>query len=65
MFNFDVITNENSVKHNPKWPYIPDHLYRILIAGGSGSRTTNPLPNLIREQDSDVLTDKIDLFAKS
>ena len=22
---------------NPNWPCIPDHLYRILIIGGSGS----------------------------
>ena len=65
MFNFDVITNENNVKHNPKWPYIPDFPYRILITGGSGSRKTNALPNLIREKDSDVLTDKIYLFAKN
>ena len=24
-------------QHNLKWPYIPDHPYRILIIGGSGS----------------------------
>ena len=23
--------------HNPKWSEIPDHPYRILIIGGSGS----------------------------
>ena len=37
MINFDDYTNENKTKHNPHWPYIPDHLYRILIIGGSGS----------------------------
>ena len=37
MINFDDYTNENIVEHNSKWPYIPDHPYRILIIGGSGS----------------------------
>ena len=36
MINLDSITNENNKKHNEKWPYIPDHPYRILIIGGSG-----------------------------
>ena len=31
MFNLDHITKENSKEHNKKWPYIPDHAYRILI----------------------------------
>ena len=31
MFNIDDITNENNNEHNEKWPYIPDHLYRMLI----------------------------------
>ena len=35
--NFDEYTNENRIKRNPYWPYISDHLYRILIIGGSGS----------------------------
>ena len=30
MINLDKITNENDKKHNEKWPYIPDHPYRIL-----------------------------------
>ena len=33
-----------------KWPYIPDHPYRILIIGGSGSGETKTLLNLINEQ---------------
>ena len=37
MFNSDAITNENNKEYNKKWPYIPDHLYRMLIIGGSGS----------------------------
>ena len=37
MISLDSITNENNKKHKEKWPYIPDHLYRILIIAGSGS----------------------------
>ena len=50
MINLDNITNENNKKHNEKWPYIPDHPYRILIIGGSWSRKRNTLLNLINEQ---------------
>ena len=53
--------NENKTKHNKNWPYIPDHLYRILIIGGSGPGKTNVLWNLIENQ-SDI--DKIYLYAK-
>ena len=59
MFNIDDITNENNNEHNEKWPYIPDHLYRMLITGGSESGKTNALLNLIKDQDSDSLIDKI------
>ena len=48
MFNLDSITNANNKEHNEKWPYIPDHPYRILIIGGSGSGKTNTLLNLIK-----------------
>ena len=51
MINFDSITNENNKKHNEKRPYIPDHLYRILKIGGSGSGKTKTLFNLINEQN--------------
>ena len=51
MMNLDSITNENNKEHNEKWSYIPDHPYRILIIGGSGSGKTNALLNLINEQD--------------
>ena len=61
MINLDSITNENNKEHNEKWPYIPDHPYRILIIGGSGSGKTNALLNLINEQDD---IDKIYLCAK-
>ena len=37
-------------KHNLNWPQIPDHPYRILIIGGSGSGKTNSLISLIIQQ---------------
>ena len=61
MINFDTYVNENKTKHNKNWPYIPDHPYRILIIGGSGSGKTNLLFNLIENQ-TDI--DKIYLYAK-
>ena len=56
MINFDDATKENIKEHNPNWPQIPDHPFRMLINGGSGSRKTNSLLNLINRQ-SDI--DKI------
>ena len=47
MINLDSITNENNKKRNEKWSCIPDHPYRILIIGGSGSEKRNILLNLI------------------
>ena len=61
MINLDSITNENNKKHNEKWPYIPDHLYRIIIIGGSGSGKRNALINLINEQNG---IDKIYLYPR-
>ena len=61
MINFDDYVNKNKTKHNLKWPYIPDHPYRILIIGGSGSGKTNALLNLINNQPD---IDKIYLYAK-
>ena len=49
------------MEHNSKWPYIPDHPYRILLEGGSGSGKTNALLNLINNQPD---IDKIYLYAK-
>ena len=50
MINFDEYTNENKKEHNPNWPYIPDHPYRILIIGSSGTGKTNALLNLINNK---------------
>ena len=59
MINLDSITNNK--KLSEKWPHIPDHPYRILIIGGSGSGKTNTLLNLINEQHD---IDKIYLYAR-
>ena len=61
MINFDDYANESKTQHNLKWPYIPDHPYRILIIGGSESGKINALLNLINNQ-RDI--DKIYLHAK-
>ena len=61
MINLDNIASENNKEHNKKWPYIPDHPYTILIIGGSGSKKTNTILHLIREQND---SDKIYLSAK-
>ena len=47
MKNYDESVEIN---HNLNWPYIPDHPYRILIIGGSGSSKNNVLLNLIKHQ---------------
>ena len=60
MTNIDNIVNNNNEEHNEKWPYIPDHPYRILIIGGSGSGKINILLNLINKQKH---IDKIYLYA--
>ena len=59
MINFDDVTKENIKKHNPDWPQISDHPFKILIIVGSGSGKTNSLFNLIRHH-SDI--DKIYLY---
>ena len=59
--NFDGYVNDDKTEHNKNWPYIPNHPYRILIIGGSGSGKTNLLLNLIENQPD---IDKIYLYAK-
>ena len=61
MINFDDVVKQNIKEHNPNWSQIPDHPYRILIIGGSGSGKTNSLFNLIN-QPQDI--DKTYLYAK-
>ena len=48
-------------KHNPNWPDIPDHPYRILITGSSSSGKTNALLNMINHEPD---IDKIYLYTK-
>ena len=49
-------------QNNLKWPYIPDHPYRILIIGGPGSGKTNALLSLTNNQPD---IDKIYLYDKN
>ena len=50
MFNFDYITKEDIKEHNPNYPEILEHPYRILIVGSSGFGKTNELPNLLNHE---------------
>ena len=61
MINFGDVTKENTKQHNPNWPQIPDHPYRMLIIGSYGSRKVDLLLNLINHQAG---IDKIYLYAK-
>ena len=64
LINFDDVTQENIKEHNPHWPQIPDHPYRILITGGSGSGKRSSLFKLISHQKVTKFIDKIYLYAK-
>ena len=61
MIYLDCITNDNNKKHYEKWPYIPDHPYKILIINGSGSGEVNTLFSLIDEQND---IEKIYFYAR-
>ena len=61
MINFDDYVNENKTERNENWPYAPDHPWRTLIIGGSGSGEKNTLLNLIEIQPD---IGKIYLYAK-
>ena len=41
------VIQENIKEHNPIWPQIPHHPYRVLITGASASGKANLLFNLI------------------
>ena len=56
-----MLYKKNIKEHNPNWPQIPDHPYRILTIGGYDSGEANSLFNLINHQ-SDV--DNIYLYSK-
>ena len=56
-----LLSKENIKEPNPKWPEIPDHLYRILMIGGSGSGEKNTLLILINNEPH---IEKIYLYAK-
>ena len=49
------LTKKNIKEQNSIWSQIPDHPYRILLIGGSGSGKVNSLFNLICHQpDIDI-----------
>ena len=47
MFNLYYLRKKYIKKHDSNWPQISDHLYRILVVGGSGSGKTDALLILI------------------
>ena len=60
-----MLRNSNGsvdISHNPNWPYIPNHLYKILSIGGSGPGKTNVLLNSIKQQQPYL--EKIYLYIK-
>ena len=61
MINFDDYANDNKTEYNLNWPYTPNHQYRTLMIGGSGSGKTSALLNLINKQPD---IDKLYLYAK-
>lgn len=61
MIIFNEVTIEYRTTCNSNYPYILDHLYKILIIGGSGSGITNTLLNVMIYQ-SDI--DKMHFYAK-
>ena len=56
-----AVTEQNVIEHNPNWPKVSDHLYRILITDGPRSRKTKTLINLINNQPD---VDKIHFYAR-
>ena len=64
MISLDSITNGNNKEDNEKWPYIPDHPFRVLKIGCSGSGKTTTMLILIKRQDNRDAIDKMSLYAK-
>ena len=66
MIKYDNVTKENTKKRNPNWPQVLHFRYKIFITGGSGSRKTNTLLNLINQHNDDeyLIVDKIYLYVK-
>ena len=56
-----IVLQKKTKEHNPNLPQIPDHPYRILVIGRSGSGKTNALFDLISYQPDLA---KIYLYAK-
>ena len=57
-----LMTLQKNIKeHNSIWLNIPEHSYRILIVGGSGSAETKSWFNLMNHQHN---IDKMYLYAK-
>ena len=51
--------NKNNTENNLKWPYIPDHPYRLLLIGTYESEKTNPFFNLKKNKDKANAIEKI------
>ena len=56
-----IMHMKKKTEYNLEWPYIPDHPYKILTIGGSGSGKTNAFLNLKNNQ---LEIDKIYFYAK-
>ena len=61
MIDLEDIKNKNNKEHNQKWPCFPDHPYRFLIIGGSGSGKISTLLDLTNKQN---YIDNILLYTK-
>ena len=57
IINFDLVTKEINVEQNPKFSYIPDYLYRILVNRSYRSGKINTLFMF-------TANEKINLYAK-
>ena len=44
------------IDHNPNWPYIPNHIYRILIIGSLRLSKINVLQLNLKNINDQILT---------